>query len=177
MSNKFQPVENDVWWYYMVTIGFYLSLTITQFFDIKKRDFCQMFAHHLVTLGLFGTSWTYFYHRPGSMIILLHDCADFNLDGGKIAKFAKVRNVEVFWYLFIVNWIVTRVILYPRIIHHTMFSELIRPIGPYIIANTLLISLYILNLYWTYLLVVGIVKSIKHGKVTRLLESFVSLPR
>jgi ceramide synthetase len=155
----------------MVTSGFYLSLTITQFFDIKRSDFYQMFAHHLVTLGLLGMSWTYFHHRTGTMVNLLHDCADFNFDASKTAKFAKFRKNEVFLtYLFIINWIVTRVMLFPRIIHHTLFSELARPIGLYITFNTLLISLYILNLYWTYLLIVGIVRSIKRGKVTHYLN-------
>ncbi len=158
----------------MVSTGFYLSLTITQFFDIKKRDFYQMIAHHLVSLGLFGISWTYFYHRPGSMINLLHDCADVNLDGGKVAKFAKFRKIEVFLlYFFLVNWIATRLILFSRIVLHSLFSECVRPIGPYIIGNILMISLFTLNIYWTYLIALSVWRSIKRGKVNRLLESFV----
>lgn len=79
-SFSFQSVENDIWWYYMISMAFYWSLTVTQFFDIKRKDFWQMFLHHMVTLLLLGLSWVCNLHRVGSLVLVVHDCADIFLE-------------------------------------------------------------------------------------------------
>ena len=30
-------VEGDVWWYYMIELTFYWSLTFSQFYDVKRK--------------------------------------------------------------------------------------------------------------------------------------------
>ena len=32
-----QPVDNDVWWYYMLSLSFYWSMTLRHFFDVKHK--------------------------------------------------------------------------------------------------------------------------------------------
>lgn len=73
-------MENDIWWYYMISMAFYWSLTVTQFFDIKRKDFWQMFLHHMVTLLLMALSWVCNLHRAGSLVLVVHDCADIFLE-------------------------------------------------------------------------------------------------
>lgn len=75
-----QSVENDIWWYYMISMSFYWSLTATQFFDVKRKDFWQMFIHHMVTLLLMALSWVCNLHRVGSLVLVVHDCADIFLE-------------------------------------------------------------------------------------------------
>merc|ERR1711892_1524739 len=40
-------MDEGIWLYYMVELSFYWSLLITQFFDVKRKDFLEMFIHHL----------------------------------------------------------------------------------------------------------------------------------
>merc|ERR1739838_694179 len=54
----FHAIDNDVWWHYMLEMAFYWSLTFTQFRDVKRRDFVEMFIHHIAALALLILSWT-----------------------------------------------------------------------------------------------------------------------
>ncbi len=80
LSNLLQSVENDIWWYYMISMAFYWALTVTQFFDNKRKDFWQMFIHHMITLLLMALSWVCNLHRVGSLVLVVHDCADILLE-------------------------------------------------------------------------------------------------
>ena len=42
----------------MLEMAFYWSLFFTQFSDVKRKDFMEMFIHHLATLALLTLSWT-----------------------------------------------------------------------------------------------------------------------
>jgi sphingoid base N-palmitoyltransferase len=75
-----QNLTSDIWWYYMINMAFYWSLAMSQFFDVKRKDFWQMFVHHIATLMLMGFSWMCNLFRIGSLVIMVHDCADIFLD-------------------------------------------------------------------------------------------------
>lgn len=76
----YHAVSNDVWWYYMISISFYWALSISQFFDVKRKDFWQMFIHHKATILLMCFSWVGNLTRIGSLVLVLHDCADIFLE-------------------------------------------------------------------------------------------------
>ena len=42
----------------MIELTFYWSLSISQFFDVKRKDFVEMFIHHVTTIALLSFSWT-----------------------------------------------------------------------------------------------------------------------
>ena len=48
----FLSLDPAVWWHYMLEMAFYWSLLVTQFTDVKRKDFWEMFVHHLATLAL-----------------------------------------------------------------------------------------------------------------------------
>ena len=56
------------------------SLVITQFYDVKRKDFWEMFIHHLTTIALMGFSWTCNLTRVGSLVLIVHDVADIFLE-------------------------------------------------------------------------------------------------
>lgn len=163
-----QSVTNDIWWYYMISMAFYWSLTASQFYDVKRKDFWQMFAHHMITILLMALSWMCNLHRVGSLVLLVHDCADIFLESAKLTKYAQYQKVcDTIFAIFTVVWIVTRLILYPRIIYSSSVeAPQILPMFPaYYIFNTLLILLLVLHVCWTYLILQIVIKAIKSGQM------------
>lgn len=76
----YHPISSEVWWYYMVSMAFYWSLSFSQYFDVKRKDFWQMFVHHIATIVLMCFSWVGNLTRIGSLVLLVHDCADIFLE-------------------------------------------------------------------------------------------------
>ncbi|KAK6640044.1 hypothetical protein RUM43_008321 [Polyplax serrata] len=109
-----QSVSNDIWWYYMISLSFYWSLAVSHFFDVKHKDFWQMFIHHIATIVLMDFSWVCNMHRIGSLVLVIHDCADVLLEGAKMAKYANYQRVcDLLFVIFTLVWIATRLGLYP----------------------------------------------------------------
>jgi hypothetical protein len=109
-----QFFTNDMYYYYLITLGFYLSLLITQFFDVKRKDFWIMFAHHVVTIGLLVFSYICNYTRIGCLIILIHDSADFLLELAKLGVYTKNRYVsDIAFGIFTFVFFITRLVIYP----------------------------------------------------------------
>jgi ceramide synthetase len=66
----------------MISLAFYWSLAVSQFFDVKRKDFWQMFIHHVAAICLMGFSWMCNLHRIGTLVLLTHDCSDIFLEVG-----------------------------------------------------------------------------------------------
>ncbi|XP_043290137.1 ceramide synthase 6 [Venturia canescens] len=152
----YHPVTNDLWWYYMVSMAFYWSLGISQFFDVKRKDFWQMFIHHIATLALMSFSWVGNLTRIGSLVLVVHDCADIFLEAAKMAKYAKYQKLcDFIFFIFTILWIVTRTGVYPFWIIYSTSIEApkIVPMFPaYYIFNFLLVLLLALHILWTWLI-------------------------
>lgn len=163
-----QSVDNDVWWYYMISMSFYWALTASQFFDVKRKDFWQMFVHHMVTLLLMALSWVCNLHRVGSLVLVVHDCADIFLEAAKITKYANYQKLcDTIFAVFTVIWIVTRLGFYPRIIYSSSIeAPRILPMFPaYYIFNSLLILLLVLHIAWTYCILQIAYNALKAGQM------------
>ncbi|XP_023341201.1 ceramide synthase 6, partial [Eurytemora carolleeae] len=105
----YHQVDSDVWLYYMVELSFYWSLSISQFFDVKRKDFWEMFIHHNTTIALMMFSWTAHFTRIGTLVLIVHDCADHLLELAKLCKYIKYTKLcDAVFVLFSVTWIVTR---------------------------------------------------------------------
>lgn len=164
-----QGVTNDIWWYYIMSSAFYWSLTISQFWDVKRKDFWQMFVHHIATIALLCFSWVCNLHRIGTLVLLLHDFADIFLDAAKAAKYSVYQKVcDTLFALFVVLWIGTRLGLYPfYIIWSTSIrAPMLQPMFPaYYIFNSLLILLLVLHIVWTWLILQVAYKAINAGQM------------
>lgn len=73
---ELQEITPGIWWLYMLEIGLYISLLMTQAFDTKRKDAKQMCIHHLATIGLLLFSWANNMIRMGTLILLVHDVSD-----------------------------------------------------------------------------------------------------
>jgi len=134
----YHSVTSGVWWYYMISMAFYWALSFSQFFDVKRKDFWQMFVHHIATILLMCFSWAVNLTRVGTLVLLLHDSADIllevklleeasdygflsfrfifivNLQAAKMAKYANYQKVcDCIFTVFTILWIVTRIIVFP----------------------------------------------------------------
>ena len=156
LSYHLQTLSNEVWWYYNFELGFYLSLIVTQFFDTKRKDFWQMFFHHIVTVLLLSFSWTCNLHRIGSLVMAIHDFADIPLEGAKLCRYVKnQRASNIVFAIFTVCWIYSRIGLLPyRVISYSAYHALfVVPMFPaYYFFNGLLCALQLLHIIWTWLI-------------------------
>lgn len=116
----------------MISLSFYWSLCVSQFFDVKRKDFWQMFIHHIATIVLMSLSWVCNLPRIGSLVLVVHDCADIFLEvvlfcfvavlflscfvsqAAKMAKYSGYQKVcDTIFAIFTVLWIVTRLGVFP----------------------------------------------------------------
>ncbi len=170
-------LTDDVWWYYMVELGFYFSLLFSQFFDVQRSDFWEMFAHHLATLSLISLSWTCNLFRVGTLVIWVHDCADVFLESAKMFKYVGLEKIsDLLFYSFAVSWVVTRLGYFPTWIIYSITVEagqFIQYFPAYNVFSLLLSILLILNLFWFYFIAKVAYLSSLHpdGKIERDLRS------
>ena len=105
----FHPIPADIWCYYMMELSFYWSLSICQFFDVKRKDFLEMMIHHNATILLMMFSWSGHFTRIGSLVMILHDMADPLLELAKMFRYANYRRTcDAIFAIFSLVWIVTR---------------------------------------------------------------------
>lgn len=150
----------------MISMAFYWSLAFSHFVDNKKKDFWQMFIHHVLTLLLIALSWVCNIHRVGSLILIVHDCADVLLEAAKTMNYAKLQKAcDILFGLFTIAWIVTRLMMFPRIIYACIFQTQLPSFPVYFIFNSLLIGLLILHFIWTHMIFQVIAQSVKSGVI------------
>ena len=86
-----------------------ILIIFSQFFDVKRKDFWEMFVHHNTTILLIMFSWTAHFTRIGTLVMLVHDCADPLLELAKLLRYANFRKVcDAVFVLFSLVWVVTR---------------------------------------------------------------------
>lgn len=153
----YHEIDDDIWLYYMLSCAFYTSLAISQFFDVKRKDFWQMFVHHLVTISLIMFSWICNLTRVGSLVLVSHDASDFIVDAAKSAKYAKSDRLATWLFIiFVVVWTLTRLVYFPFwIIYSIVFESynIANQMFPgFYLFSVLLLLLMMIHLYYTALI-------------------------
>ncbi|XP_055330577.1 ceramide synthase 6-like [Paramacrobiotus metropolitanus] len=169
LGYPYHPIDNDVFWYYMIPMSFYWSLLISQFFDVKRKDFWQMFAHHVTTILLLVLSWVDNLTRVGTLVLLIHDVADVFLEAAKLARYAnRPRLCDALFGVFAIVWIVTRLVIYPYAVVYSAAFEGCQSVGfcfpAYWVFNSLLIMLQVLHFIWTWYILRIAINSLRTGK-------------
>lgn len=144
------------YWYYILEMGFYLSLLLSLTFDVKRKDFKEQVIHHVATLTLLSFSWISNYIRIGTLVMAVHDSSDILLEGGKLFNYAKwEKTAHVIFVVFTAAFMVTRLVIFPFwLIHCTWVYPLERfdPFFGYYFFNIMLMVLQILHIYWAFLI-------------------------
>jgi hypothetical protein len=161
-------VEHEIWWYYMIELSFYWSLCISQFVDVRRKDFWEMFIHHITAIALMGVSWTCNLTRIGSLVLIVHDAADIFLESSKMCIYAKYKRLsDAVFASFTLTWILTRLGLYPTwILFSTTIDapQIFQMFPAFYFLVFLLYILLALHLIWTYYIFKMVYKAFYIGK-------------
>jgi len=162
-------LDNEVWWYYMISLGFYYSMTVTHFLESRRKDFYQMLAHHVITIILICFSWTCNFTRIGALVIFVHDLADAPGHICKLSLYFKWKKASDFFFVFFLFiWVVTRCLYFPAYIIWVcaVYSPTVLVMHPiYYIFCGLLVCLAFLHYFWTYMLTKAVFKFVINGEV------------
>ncbi|XP_070793918.1 ceramide synthase 5 isoform X3 [Pituophis catenifer annectens] len=167
----YQPITSDIYYYYVIELAYYSSLMYSQFTDIKRKDFFMMFVHHVVTSGLIIFSYINHMVRIGTLVLCLHDSADILLELAKLFNYAKYQRLcDATFVLFGVVFLITRLGIFPIwILNTTMFEswELIGPYPSWWLFNSLLLTIQVLHIIWSYFIIRIAYKAMARGKVSK----------
>lgn len=151
-----QSLLPSQYWYYMLEMGFYLSLVFSLTFDVKRKDFKEQVVHHMATLTLLSFSWISNFVRIGTLVMVVHDSSDILLEGAKVFNYATWQQTSNgMFVVFAVVFMVTRLIVFPFwLIHCTWVYplELYPAFFGYYFFNVMLFVLQLLHLYWAALI-------------------------
>ncbi|XP_064863271.1 ceramide synthase 2-like [Oncorhynchus nerka] len=144
------------YWYYMIELGFYVSLIFSVASDVKRKDFKEQMVHHMATIFLISFSWCVNYIRAGTLIMLLHDSSDYLLESAKIFIYAGWRNTSNYvFFLFAAVFIFTRLYIFPFYIIYSTYiypMTMYSPFFGYYFLNLLMMVLQCLHIFWAILI-------------------------
>jgi len=164
----FHPLDPAVWWHYMLEMAFYWSLFFSQFSDVKRKDFWEMFIHHLATLALLVLSWSNHMHRMGSLVLIVHDFADHWLELAKLFRYAGwAKTCDACFAGFTIVWAFSRLGLFPSwVLYSTVVeaAQMVQMFPVYYIFNFLMTVLQVLHVIWFTFLVTIVVQVVMADK-------------
>ncbi|XP_075485094.1 ASC1-like protein isoform X1 [Primulina tabacum] len=158
---------------YMYAGGFYTySIFALIFWETRRSDFGVSMGHHVATCILIIFSYVSRFARVGSIVLALHDASDVFLEVGKMSKYSGAEALaSVSFVLFVLSWILLRLIYYPFWILWSTSYEVVQTLdkekhkmdGPiyYYIFNFLLFTLLVLHIYWWILMFRMLVKQVQ----------------
>lgn len=101
----FQELSPEIWWFYMISLAFYVSMFISQCFDSRRRDLWHTSLQHCIIFLFLIVSWICNFYRVGIIVLLLHDVSDaliqvdkisFSIDHIQFSFVNKIRYFEIF---------------------------------------------------------------------------------
>ncbi|ORY17237.1 TLC domain-domain-containing protein [Clohesyomyces aquaticus] len=96
-------------WYYLVQFAFWLQQILVVNIEEKRKDYAQMFTHHIFTCALLLLSYSYYHMRVGAVILCIMDVVDIILPAAKILKYLGYTTAcDIAFAIFMVVWVVSR---------------------------------------------------------------------
>ncbi|KAI4535605.1 hypothetical protein MG293_014831 [Ovis ammon polii] len=129
-----------------------------------RQDFLATVIHHLAAVSLMSFSWCANYIRSGTLVMIVHDVADIWLESAKMFSYAGWKQTcNALFFIFSAVFLISRLIIFPFwILYCTLILPLhyLQPFFSYIFLNLQLMVLQVLNLYWSYLILKMLKRSI-----------------
>eukprot|EP00955_Chlamydomonas_euryale_P041442 351978-Chlamydomonas_euryale.AAC.5 len=153
--------------------GFYVqAIHFLAFHEVRRKDWLESMIHHVATVGLLAYSYYVNFCRIGVLIMLLHDISDIFLELAKLCRYCRRPTAAtVSFATFFVSWVALRMLYFPLVIIRSTLSEPMGLVGRYIdvdpmphylIFNGLLLLLLVLHTYWSYLILLVLINTVKN---------------
>ena len=72
-------MTSSVKWYYLVQFAFWIQQIVVVNIEERRKDYSEMFTHHIITCFLVFGSYTYYQTKVGNAILCLMDVLDITL--------------------------------------------------------------------------------------------------
>ncbi|KAH0544624.1 hypothetical protein FGG08_001274 [Glutinoglossum americanum] len=100
-------------WYYLVQYSFWMQQILVVNIEERRKDYHQMFAHHIITCALMFGSYGYHQTRVGNAYLCVMDVVDLLLPMAKMLKYLHYNTAcDVAFGVFLVTWVGARHVLY-----------------------------------------------------------------
>nr|CAC03512.1 LAGL protein [Suberites domuncula] len=164
------PPSNAVLSYWAFQLAFYSSLLVSQFSDIRRKDFYQMCVHHIVTIALLMFAYTVNMFQIGVLIALVHDFSDVPLELAKLLHYASYEGLaQASFVVFSIVFVLTRLIVYPFWLIWSAYIDipLIGGLYPaFYMFITFLLILQVLHIYWFKLIMTMVFQLLRNKELT-----------
>ncbi|MCO5607419.1 hypothetical protein L7F22_061615 [Adiantum nelumboides] len=157
-----QPLKLPLKLYYTSQCGFYVyGLVALVAWEIRRKDFGVMVAHHIFTLLLIGYSYSLRFLRIGAVTLALHDMSDLILEFAKLCKYSgKELPASICFGVFAISWVSLRLVYFPLWVIRSSSYEIAKVLDHsssyhtwiFYSFNTMLITLFIFHIYWWMLI-------------------------
>lgn len=118
------PIKELEFWfkiYYLIQTACWIQQIFVLNTEEKRKDYIQMFSHHIITSILCICSYGYYFSRVGHVILIIMDSGDIFLSGAKMLKYCGFENLcDIAFVLFVINWIILRHGCYNLVFYHAV---------------------------------------------------------
>ncbi|KAF1945581.1 longevity assurance proteins LAG1/LAC1 [Clathrospora elynae] len=109
----FREVDGLFKMYYLVQWGFWIQQILVVNIEEKRKDYAQMFTHHIFTVALMFLSYGYYHMRVGIVILAIMEFVDIILPTAKLLKYMGYTTAcDIAFGAFVISWFTTRHVLY-----------------------------------------------------------------
>ncbi|MCJ1384016.1 sphingosine N-acyltransferase lag1 [Xylographa soralifera] len=108
-----RQMDGQLKWYFLVQLAFYLQLLLAINLEERRKDYTQMFSHHVITCALMYVCYAYRYTKIGNVILCIMDVVDILLPLAKLIKYLRYDSAcNVAFGIFLATWLVARHMIY-----------------------------------------------------------------
>ncbi|BEI85890.1 hypothetical protein CcaverHIS002_0601770 [Cutaneotrichosporon cavernicola] len=105
----YTPLPYLTKWYYLAQLGWWFHQVYAINTEKRRKDYWQMFGHHILTIALIVSSYAANYTRVGVIVHVIMDTADIFLPLAKLLRYMDLRQAcDCAFVAFLLTWIVTR---------------------------------------------------------------------
>jgi hypothetical protein len=174
-------LDTDIYMFYVFQLGFYShSIFAHVFQETHRSDFVEMLVHHVATLALILCSFSVRLVAGGTLIVIVHDIADVIFEAAKQLIYRKREfEANIAFGLWVLSWIVTRLVYFPLYIIHGVVWVSISKLGYYPmygLLSTFLLVLLVLHAFWTIMIFKMIYRMLT-GEATKIRDTREDKPK
>jgi len=166
------PMSESFRLFYLTQLAFYIHSFIAHVtIEVRRKDYWEMFIHHIISFLLIGASLYHGVFRIGGVLLALHDLNDVLLEAAKMCEYSNNMFLgHTFFVLLVVCWLVTRIVLFPIKILYSSSMDVFSIRGElppeWYFFFGLLLMVQALNIFWFGLMIKIIYSKIfKNNKI------------